>query len=95
MHGHVARQLFWHMRGALSEGEAPPEAWLTHQDEAVLRQVALAVGLDALVGLADSAEAAGALVVAGRFLWVASKARAFTLGSISSVDRSSTPKLQL
>ena len=53
--GYVARQIFWHMRGALGEGEAPPDAWLTHEDGVVLQQVALAVGHDALVALTDSA----------------------------------------
>ena len=70
--GYVARQIFWHMRGALGEGEAPPDAWLTHEDGVVLQQVALAVGHDALVALTDSAEAGGNHMQAARFAWVAS-----------------------
>lgn len=72
LEGYVARQLFWHMRGALGDGEAPPEAWVTHQDEAVLRAVAVAVGYAGLVALADSAEAMGECLDAARYAHVAS-----------------------
>ena len=62
------------MRGALvSTEEPPPEAWLVHQDEAVLRATAMAVSHDALMVLADRAEAEGAWVRAARYAWVAAK----------------------
>ena len=32
LEGYVARQLHWHMRGALEE--VPPEQWITHKDYA-------------------------------------------------------------
>ena len=73
LEGYVARQLSWHMRGALGENEAPPEAWLTHEDEAVLQAVAVAVGCDALLVMADSAEAAGEYLNAARYVRVAGK----------------------
>ena len=72
--GYVARELYWHLRAAREKGEHDvPDVWVTHDDEAVLRAVARAVGYDELVGLADSAEAAGEHLRAARYAWVASK----------------------
>ena len=34
-----------------TEGEAPPQAWVAHEDEAVLRALARGLGLDVLEGL--------------------------------------------
>jgi len=68
----MARHLFWHMRGALVDGAALPEAWLTHEDEAVLRAVAVAVGYKALVGRVDAEEAAGEYLHAAQYSFVAS-----------------------
>ena len=78
--GYVARELYWHLRAARGDGDGEcshdvPDAWMTHEDEAVLRGVAMAVGHDALVVLADSAEAAGEHLRAARYHWVASKGR--------------------
>lgn len=81
LEGHVARHLSWHMRGALAEGEAPPQAWVAHEDEAVLRAVAVAVGLHTLVALCDSAHAAGKHLLAARYAWVAAKLS--TVGRLS------------
>ena len=84
--GYVARQLFWHIRGALSVAggtmEAPPEPLIVHEeDAAVLRAVALATGLDNLLAWADTAEAAGDHFRAAQYLNVASK-----LGDLGRVD---------
>ena len=73
LEGYVARQLYWHMMGALTEGQAPPEDWITHKDQAVLRAVAVAVGYDGLVALADADEAGGECLRAARYVWCASK----------------------
>lgn len=61
------------MREALVEGVPPSEVWITHQDEAVLRAVAVAVGHTALVAMADVAEAADEYLSAARYAWVAAK----------------------
>lgn len=74
--GYVSRNLAHHMRGSIGGGEPPPdawppEAWLTHEDEAVLRAVAVAVGYDTLVALASSDESGGNYLGAARYTWVA------------------------
>ena len=84
--GYVARHLFWHIRGALSVTwatmELPPESLITHEeDEAVLRAVAMATGLDNLLAWTDTAEAAGNHFRAAQYSYVASK-----LGDLGRVD---------
>ena len=84
--GYVARQLFWHISGALAIAgatmEAPPESWIPHEeDAAVLRAVALATGYGNLLTWADTAEAAGEHLRAAQYLYVASK-----LGDLGHVD---------
>ena len=69
--GYVARQLFWHFRGALGESEEVPNAWVTHSDNGILANVAMAVGLDALVALSEARESAGDLVIAAHIAWTA------------------------
>jgi len=73
LEGYVARHLFWHMRGALADGETPPEDWIAHEDGAVLRAVAMAIGYDALMAMAGAEEAAGKHLHAARYAWVAGK----------------------
>ena len=82
----MARQLFWHIRGALSAAgatmEAPPESLIAHdEDAAVLRAVALATGLGNLLTWAETAEAAGNHFRAAQYSYVASK-----LGDLGRVD---------
>lgn len=68
--GYVARQLYWHFRGGLAEGgEEPSNAWLTHPDNIVKANLAMAVGIDFLSDLSNSREAAGALVHAAEASW--------------------------
>ena len=45
LEGYVARQLSYHMRGALAVGAVPPKEWIEHEDVAVLRSVAVAWGM--------------------------------------------------
>ena len=66
--GYVARNLFYHIRGALDDGEEPPDAWLIFVDAVVKKNVAVGVGIDTLKALADSREAAGNLVGAAKCL---------------------------
>ena len=73
--GYVARHLFWHMRGALAEGEEPPDEWITHEDTTIRGNAATAVGVDALVAISAAREAAGELVRAAQASWAASNAR--------------------
>ena len=70
--GYAARQLFWHFRGALEEGEEPPDAWIVHTDTAVVSNAAGAVGLDAVMALSKAREGAGELVRAAEASWAAS-----------------------
>lgn len=70
--GYVARQLYWHFRGALEEGEEPPDTWLTHPDNIVKTNAVNAVGLDALTALSRVREEAGKLVSAAQVSWAAS-----------------------
>ena len=84
--GYVARHLFWHIRGALSVAgastmEAPPESLIAHEDEAVLRALALATGHANLLAWTDTAEASGEHFRAAQYLYVASK-----LGDLGRVD---------
>ena len=51
--GYVVRQLYWHMRGALAEGEELPNAWIAHPDAIVMANLAVAVGVDALLSLSS------------------------------------------
>ena len=69
--GYVARQLFWHFRGALETDEEPPDPWMTHSDKCIRANVAMAVGLDALDALSEAREAAGELVGAAQVSWTA------------------------
>ena len=55
------------------EDEAPPKRWITHEDEAVLRAVAVAVGHDALVAKVDDAEGEGQLMLAARYSRIATR----------------------
>ena len=70
--GYGARSLHWHLRGALEDGEDPPDAWLAHPDEIVKVNTATAVGLGALVALSEAREGAEELVGAAQASWVAS-----------------------
>ena len=70
---YVTRQLYWHFRGALEEGEDPPDACLAHPDNAVKANAAMAVGLDALVALSEVRENEGELVRAAQASWAASR----------------------
>ena len=81
LEGYVARQLAVHFRASWMEGEAPPSAWMGHEDEAVLRAMALAVGYEELVAMAAEAEAAGDYLLAARYSWVGTKLR--TQGRLS------------
>ena len=69
--GYVARQLWWHCRGALhyddNTKEPLPEG-LTHRDNVVRSNVAAAVGLEALAALSEAREAAGDVGRGARFL---------------------------
>jgi hypothetical protein len=73
-HGYVVRQLHWHIRGALADGEEPPEAWLSDrdQDPVVKLNAAVAFGLEKLKALSAEKEAAGQLVHAAQIAWEAS-----------------------
>lgn len=58
--------------GGSRGGMAPPESWLTHDDEAVLCACAHAVGHDVLMAIAD--QTAGTTpFTAARYAWVAAK----------------------
>ena len=46
--GFIGRQLYWHLRGALDEGEKPPNEWIAHPDNTIVENVAIAVGLETL-----------------------------------------------
>ena len=70
--GYASRQLFWHFRGALREGDNPPDAWIAHPDRIVLGNVTLAVGLDVMRALSGSRETKGELVRAAELSWAAS-----------------------
>ena len=63
---YVSRQLYWHFRGALEEGEDPPDAWLAHPDSVIKANVAMALGLDTLMARSDRHESAGELVRAAQ-----------------------------
>ena len=82
--GYVARQIFTHFRGALGEGEEPPDAWLVHPDQAIKANVAMAVGVDGLVVLSNAREAAGELVRAAQASWVASSHK--TISAATYID---------
>jgi hypothetical protein len=60
--GYCVRYLHSHFRGALAEGEGPPDEWLTHVDLPIKAMAAAAVGLDALTALVASREEQGLLV---------------------------------
>jgi hypothetical protein len=64
LHMHV------HFRGALTDEEEAPDAWLTDADTVVLQNVAVALGFDALMVLANAREQAGELVGAAHALFV-------------------------
>ena len=70
--GYVVRHLYWHLRGALSDGEEPPDEWMGHVDEAVKMSVGSALGIEKLVTLSEAREAQGMLVRAAEAAWVAS-----------------------
>ena len=72
LEGYVARNLHTHFRGSIIEGGEPSEPWLAHPDVIIKANLAMAVGLDTLVALSESHEAAGELVRAARISWVAS-----------------------
>ena len=59
--------------GGSRGGVAPPEAWLTHDDEAVLCACAHAVGHDVLMALADQTAGTVGPLTAARYAWVAAK----------------------
>jgi hypothetical protein len=70
--GYIVRQLHWHIRGALADGE-PPDAWLIddQQDPVVKSNAAVAVGFEKLEALAAAKENAGLLVHAAKLAWEA------------------------
>ena len=68
---YCARHLFWHLRGAVGEGEEPPKAWLRHSDDGIRASVAFAVGFTRLSTLSEAREAAGDLVTAAHISWAA------------------------
>jgi hypothetical protein len=72
--GYIARQLFWHIRGALDAGEEPPGVWLIdrNQDPVVKVNAAAAFGFEKLEVLVAAKEAAGQLVHAAQVAWEAS-----------------------
>ena len=78
--GYCARQLYFHFRGALEEGENPPDSWLMHPDIAIKTGVALAIGLEAISALSDEQEAASELVRAAHTAHVASLHKKCTSG---------------
>ena len=50
----MVRHLYWHFRGALAEGEEPPDAWVAHVDEAVKVNVGQALGVAKLVQISEA-----------------------------------------
>ena len=82
LEGYVARQLYWHMRGALVVGDSPPEAWIENEDRAVLRAVAAAVGFEGWKSLVAQEESASDYLRATKYLWVSSQ-----LGDAGMVTR--------
>ena len=72
--GYVVRSLYWHIRGALGDGEEAPEAWLIdrNQDPVVKVNTAAALGLEKLEALSAAKEAGGAPVLAAKVAWEAS-----------------------
>ena len=80
--GYVARHLFWHIKGALA-GDEPPMEWVDHrQDLAVRQAVALAVGVEALVKMAEAKEKKTDIFGAAEVVWCACELGA--LGRIST-----------
>lgn len=82
---YVARQLYWHFRGALEEGEDPPDACLAHPDNAVKANAAMAVGLDALVALSEVRENEGELVRAAQASWAASRMKGIPMLALNDL----------
>ena len=64
--GYVARNIFYHFRHSLEEGQEPPDEWLEHTDEVIKLNTAMAIGFDAITKLSQEREAAGNLVKAAR-----------------------------
>ena len=79
--GYCTRHAFWHIRGALAEGEELPRSWLCHPDSSIRSNVAMAVGIDALAALSDAREAAGKLVDAAQASWTASLSKSIALSN--------------
>ena len=92
--GYVARQIFTHFRGALGEGEEPPDAWLVHPDQAIKANVAMAVGVDGLVALSKSREAADELVRAAQASWVACSQRTMSAATYTDLLYRTTDLLE-
>ena len=70
--GYVVRNLSHHFRGAMAEGAEPPDEWLSHPDQAILVNTAMAFGVDFLTNLSEAWESAGQLVRAAHAIWTAS-----------------------
>ena len=72
--GFVARSLHWHVRNALSRGDAeePPRDWIMHPDRAVQDAVAIALGRESLVSFGTAWEAGGDATLAASYFWAAS-----------------------
>ena len=70
--GFIGRQLYWHVRGALDEGEEPPNEWIAHPDTIIVENVAIAVGVEALEAFSNTYEKSGELVGAAHMSWAAS-----------------------
>ena len=83
--GYVSRQLYWHFRGALEEGEDPPDAWLAHPDSVIKANVAMALGLDTLMALSDRHESAGELVRAAQASWAGSLLKSLSQSMVNDL----------
>ena len=71
--GYIARRLYWHIRGALADSDEPPDAWLIHHPDAVIKlSAATAFGFANLEALSAAKEAAGELVHAAKVAFEAS-----------------------
>ena len=71
--GYVARQMWWHIKQSLDEAdnELLPENLVTHPDSIIKINAATAAGFGNLVKVSEELEAAGDLVKAATFSWLA------------------------
>ena len=92
--GYATRQLFWHFRGALLEGEEPPDAWITHPDRVVMGNVSVAVGLHRMTALSETREAAGELVRAAQASWASSMMKGLPQATLNDLVHHSAELLE-